>query len=127
MIKKQMMRNFLMILESTCGKLRVLFRVMDLRRPKNFKGIRQAYINQGSVDKPVWETRMDFGGAREQIEIIRNPQHSEVNSLNTSAINTSSYVNNHSQYMNNTLESNHISIRDYDEIGKLKVSQTPKK
>lgn len=107
---------------------------MDLRRPRNFSGNRYGYIHEGHSTNTLWQTKKDTE-KKEVIEIIRNPSYNNIDSiLNTSSsnnqntlmmnqslyFNRSSYFN--SEYLNKTLESNNIAIKEYEDVNKIYVS-----
>jgi hypothetical protein len=46
--------------------------IVGLRRPDNFRGVRYAYINMGSNDRPFWQVVKEQ--APRSVEIVRNPQ-----------------------------------------------------
>jgi len=93
---------------------------MDLRRPKDFTGTRFGFINESTNSNPRWITKQDKILNLENVEIIRNSSIHTSDILNTS-VNASSYMNSH--YICNTCESNRISIKEYEYVGKIVVIQ----
>jgi len=93
---------------------------MDLRRPKDFTGIRFGFINESSDSNPKWITKQDKILHLENVEIIRNSSIHTTDILNTS-VNASSYMNSHN--FCNTCESNRFSIKEYGDVGKIVVIQ----
>ena len=108
---------------------------MDLRRPNDFQGYRYGQVNMGSENHPKWQLKVDIMH-KEGVEIIRNPSYhtldtstnnclhgihgSNNNSINHHS-NSISYSGIKTEYMNNTLETNNISMKEYYEVVKLVV------
>ncbi len=84
---------------------------MTLRKPKNFKGTHYGVVNSGSKNSPAWY-KVKQVYPKQKIEIIRKPNLEVLPDL-MNLTNNNSFIHN--------LENSKISIRDLEEIEKLKV------
>jgi len=84
--------------------------MMELRKPPNFKGVWQGVINQGTPNNPLW-LNVKQTTPKQQYEIIRNPK--SIKEFNDFSINSS--------YINTTLESSNITLREIEDAGKISV------
>lgn len=86
---------------------------MDLRKPRNHKGIWYGVINLGKPKNPVWQTIKE-NSKKKDVEIIRNPHTNHSKEWNSLMHNNSSYMN--------TLETSNISLKNLDNMSTINVN-----
>jgi len=86
--------------------------MLDLRKPKDFKGVHTSYVNYGTCDHPHWHTvRQSY--PEKAVEIIRKSNVQTLQDLNNMTRGSTLYTT--------TFESSKISVNDLEEIKEIHV------